>query len=149
VERRVLRDARIWRQMLLRQLSACLGVLCLLAQTSVTAHSLLVAHTRCAEHGEWIHAEREHAHERVSLASTGSDAPALQASDVADVHGHDHCVLWSDRNEPVLVPTAALQLRHFAETPALLAFSSGNQNTPEDVCSFAPKTSPPVSGRSS
>jgi hypothetical protein len=135
--------------MLLRQLSVCLGVLCLLAQTSVTAHSLLIAHVRCAEHGEWIHEDHEHADERISLAPTGSNVPGLQANNVADVHGHEHCVLWSDRHEPALVPTAALQVPHVSETPAILAFSCGTPSTPDDVCSFAPKTSPPVSGRSS
>lgn len=69
---------------------------------------LLVAHTRCAEHGELVHEEQRHHHDAV--ADSSEDGAAWESgSDEASSAAHQHCALTADRRDAV-VSTAESQL---------------------------------------
>jgi hypothetical protein len=130
--------------------SSFLGVvvpLALLAgQASTIAHSMVVEHQRCREHGELIH--------RVLIPgeSAAGDAPAPRADPrrtrltpaaSAEGHGHDHCLSITDRRDGLRPPErpgaaiAATPSTPTAPAAAPVRLARGA------LILLAPKTSPP------
>jgi hypothetical protein len=140
------------RRKLLRQLTIWLGVACLLAQISAAVHAVLLDHARCAEHGEWVHAVHEHAAVRVDVGPHGD---AGGATTVEPRHSgesqeaHEHCLLRSDRHDPALIPSATLDVTELRLGRAIARVAPSSAAFSGEVYSFAPKTSPPISARSS
>lgn len=133
------------RQALLRHLTVWVGLLCLSAQFSSVLHMLLVEHVRCAEHGELAHAGGdEHDDHGRALREASSSGPAISSSSSQGDHGHDHCLTCSERRKLAILPPASLELRAPERDGALLAFGRDASVHPVSVCSYAPKTSPPV-----
>jgi hypothetical protein len=116
-------------------------LLCLGAQFSTVFHALLVEHRRCAQHGEWVHVDGEHAEGHVD--ARGEPAPddsVFSAPGAED----DHCLICSELRKVALLPSSISELRappHDAE-----AAPSGRKSPLHSarVYSFAPKTSPPA-----
>jgi hypothetical protein len=130
---------------LLRLLTLWIGLSCILGQFSGVAHSLLVEHVRCAEHGDWAHGHDDShgAGLQAQLARAPQAAGAL-ASESGDEHGHEHCLSCVSRGETVL-PGEDSSVQHQAarQHPAP-EFGPGAVVVLQRVFSFAPKTSPPV-----
>jgi hypothetical protein len=116
-------------------------LLCLGAQLSTALHALLVEHTRCAEHGEWVHVEREHADGHVAArGDPAPDGPVFSAPHAAD----DHCLVCSDVRKLAVLTASSPGLR----APTLHAEAAPNGKRwsvrSASIYSFAPKTSPPA-----
>jgi hypothetical protein len=122
-----------------------IGVLCLLSQSASVLHVVLVRHVHCAEHDEWLHATGEHAEGLASHRGDGAgDTSAFPAPGAADEHGHDHCLICSERREvlglvPALPDLMALRREGLTSPPLRVDSTDAGR-----VYSFAPKISPPV-----
>jgi hypothetical protein len=130
------------RRRLLAPVTVLLGVLCVFSQLSSVVHWALVEHVRCAEHGDWVHADEEHA--GADLATPAARQVSLVASEALDEHAHDHCEFLSERHELTLAPAAFGLL----QAPAALASSPGASAAEASgsgaLYALAPKTSPPA-----
>jgi hypothetical protein len=130
---------------LIRQLGAWVGLLSIVAQLSSSFHLLLVEHVRCAEHGDWVHADGEHA-DGLATERSQSSAHELQlaASNGESGHEHDHCVVCAERRRLAPLPPGTSELRapdRAAEAPHphVRVFSRTTR-----LYAMAPKTSPPA-----
>jgi len=123
-------------------LRTAVTVLCLVAQGLVVGHHVLVTHTRCAEHGELVHADEHPAHVGSARAMELEHA-SIDAGDAAHSEDHEHCTAGTDRRR-------ALQPAGYADVDAALAVANVSWVVvPRDVPGravhvIAPKTSPPV-----
>jgi hypothetical protein len=134
------------RQALLRRLTVWDGLLCLSAQFASALHMVLVEHVRCAEHGELVHADGEHDadHAGADQRDVSSDGPTISSSSGDADHGHDHCLICSERRKLTLLPTAIPELLAPEVSNLLLALCPDASLYTSRVYSYAPKTSPPV-----
>ena len=83
---------------MIRRACALGGLLALLLQGSSGGHMLLVEHTRCAEHGDLVHAGEAHHHDASTDVEPGG--PAFETvSDEASDAAHEHCALTADRRD--------------------------------------------------
>jgi hypothetical protein len=120
--------------------------LCLFLQGSAFAHTLLVRHTLCLEHGELIHAPSAAADAAPRALESERGRGAEQGSALASEHEHEHCAVFALRRN-ALAPLAQAQI-----TGALTGFERPCGGHGEGVCSspsaalllLAPKTSPPA-----
>ena len=96
------------------------SVIALLLQGSEGGHMLLVEHTRCAEHGELVHASETHDHV-VDDAAKALHRTFEAAADLGDEEAHEHCSHAADRRDAAAdVPTShALALRRDEPVPSL------------------------------
>lgn len=128
---------------LLRRVPALIALLALMAQLGSCLHVALVEHVRCAEHGEWEHADT---HARPAPGSDGehSGAPiAATLREGAEPHAHDHCSVSVDRREltqPDSAWSLVLAAESAAESQERSAFVPGGTAC---VYGYAPKNSPP------
>jgi hypothetical protein len=129
----------------LRPVLAAVAWLCLGTQLSAVTHFLIVEHVQCAEHGELIHAHEQH-HE--GDESAYRDAPPASQhftpSGKADDHGHDHCLVSSERRESAVPASAPATLASTSVHAAFFPQSFAELVFVERVYAFAPKTSPPA-----
>jgi len=128
---------------MIRRVCALAGLLMVLLQGSSGGHMLLVEHSRCAEHGELVHAGESHHHEGVSRVET--QGPTYQnAPDYAADETHDHCALAADRHD-ALGAVSDAQISPF-EAGAQWQLRFADRFVPVDTQRFrvAPKNSPPA-----
>jgi hypothetical protein len=133
--------APAWRRTIVRYLTVWMGLLCLGAQFSTIFHALLVEHRRCAQHGEWVHVDGEHAEGHVDArGEPPSDDSVFSAPGAED----DHCLICSELRKVALLPPSIPELR--APPLDAEATPSGRKSPLHSarVYSFAPKTSPPA-----
>ena len=128
---------------MIRRACALAGLLAVFLQGSSGGHMLLVEHTRCAEHGELVHAGEAHHHD--ASAHVETTAPAFESvSDEASDAAHEHCALTADRRD---APAAIVEARVL---PCLIVGSeSARPAEPFAVPTakrfrVAPKNSPPA-----
>jgi hypothetical protein len=117
------------------------GLLCLGVQFSTIFHGLLVEHRHCAEHGERVHVDREHADGHVGArGEPAPDGPLFTAPAAAD----DHCLIGSELRKVALQAPSIPELR--APTLDGDAAPMGRRSPAHSalIYSFAPKTSPPA-----
>lgn len=98
-------------------------------------HHLLVRHVVCADHGELVELDDEHA----AAAAVPSEGPELRA---VDHHDHDHGCdeLLVDR---LALPTAHAKPAHFLVLSWRSAPMTGAEAPRGPPLAYAPKTSPP------
>ena len=135
------------RQALLRRLTVwVVGFVCLSAQFTAALHMVLVEHVRCAEHGELVHVDGDqHAdHARADQRGVSSGGPTISSSSGDGDHGHDHCLICSERRKLALLPTTIPELRAPEGGDVLLALCPDASLYTPRIYSYAPKTSPPV-----
>jgi hypothetical protein len=122
-----------------------MGLACLLSHTSTAVHMVLVEHVRCAEHGEWVHADEARAERPPGERSArGVEALRVESRSGAEDHDHDHCWLLSERHGASLAP-ASQAVVGTPERSGSLDVSAHDSNRPARlVYAFAPKTSPPA-----
>jgi hypothetical protein len=127
---------------LLAPTTVLLGILCVFSQLSSVVHWALVEHVRCAEHGDWVHADGEHG--GADLATPAAPQVSLVSSEAGDEHAHDHCQFLSERRELTLASVAFGTL----QAPSSLAPPAGTlaaeASAPGAIYELAPKTSPPL-----
>lgn len=129
---------------MIRRACVIAALLGLFLQGSSAVHMLLVAHVRCAEHGELIHATEPR--DRGSIAHTRTDRAAVEGMRHGSSEaGHAHCPLSSQRREVltrVLRAAVGLALRSPAPAWTIL----GQQHGSDGPSRFrvAPKNSPPA-----
>ncbi len=113
---------------------------CLVAQVLGTMHMALVQHTRCAEHGELVHAGEDAALPSLPAVSDDVDVVAERAADV-DADAHEHCEVFFERERAVTVEPGSAAL---AWTPAAVVPLTPVVLPPlSRLYAGAPKTSPP------
>ena len=123
---------------------ARLTIVALLVVGSRSGHLLLVAHTRCAEHGELVHGGQVH-HRALPEPWTGSSPSAEPDHRPVESGEHEHCALSGDRREVATeiggaaVATAPLRAKRAEERV-------GRERAVETCARFrvAPKNSPPA-----
>lgn len=119
-----------------------LTLLCLVAQGVSVGHHVLVTHTRCAEHGELVHAE-DHAAHGASAHAVESEHASIDVGETADSEDHDHCEASTDRRK-------ALHASLYVGVHAVVAVANVSLVVVSEAASgravhvIAPKTSPPV-----
>jgi hypothetical protein len=129
-----------------RGAAAALAALCLLSPILGYAHLVLVAHARCAEHGELLHV----AANDVESPRVETDDPANEAtlfseqSEETASHDHDHCLATSTRKTDTPVRSKGPALAASEPPPALLV--DGRPVAPRPLARYvlAPKNSPPA-----
>jgi hypothetical protein len=123
-----------------------LVVLCILGQFSSLAHSLLVHHDRCAEHGELIHTAPRSAHAAADSLGEPSAAPAFEAAPGSQpVADDEHCTVLGHRREQVTPAVFATLVVHVVEAEqSAQAPCIALPATSIAAYLIAPKTSPPV-----
>ncbi|HET6149364.1 MAG TPA: hypothetical protein VFH68_17640 [Polyangia bacterium] len=130
--------------------SPFLGVvvpLALLAgQASVIAHSMVVEHQRCREHGELVHrvlSPGESAAGEAPAAHTDPRRARLTLATLTDGHGHDHCLSITDRRDSLRAPERPVgSLAAMTSTPTAPAAVKARLARGALIL-LAPKTSPP------
>ena len=133
------------RVALLAQVSAWIGVLCLVAQLSTALHFVLVAHVVCPEHGGWSHADAHEPHAQ-QAAPVGEAGRAQLVEDHGSAeHEHEHCAVVTERRALVAVVSQSAVV----VLPAAALDASSDPGTADRVSArrayvVAPKTSPPV-----
>lgn len=76
--------------------------LLLAGQLASVTHLLLVPHSVCPLDGELIHSDASSAHQHAAPQSRLVRLPAVAAVEMPEAHhGHDHCVLASNRRGPL------------------------------------------------
>jgi hypothetical protein len=114
--------------------------LCLVAQCVMLLHVLLVPHTRCAAHGETVHARRSASHDVTTAFS--EELPGWFALGLDADHGDDHCQACMDRrgDVAVVVPASApiTCVRVISDSSP-----SRSVDRPEALYRLAPKAGPP------
>lgn len=133
-----------------QRLQLLIAAICLVAQGLAAGHHVLVEHTRCAEHGEMVHASEHAAHatsgaEHSAARSQAlvSDVDAMSSAEGAHVDDHEHCVATSDRRKALLCVPAIVEA---APVIALRVTVDVVQQAPRSQARYwiAPKTSPPT-----
>jgi hypothetical protein len=122
-----------------------IAALCLAAQALVLGHYVLVEHTRCAEHGELLHAvESAQAHRLGGASAADPNGDALRRGEVAHDEGHDHCATTSDRRKSLCA--SAVEGTPLRVDSLVRFYEHGIQIVDVDAAIYcvAPKTSPPV-----
>jgi hypothetical protein len=116
-------------------------LLCLGAQFSTVLHELLVEHRRCAEHGEWVHVDREHADSRVDArGEPAPDGPVFTAPGAPD----DHCLVCSELRKLGLPAPSIPELCAPTLDDDAAPIGQRSPAHSASIYSFAPKTSPPA-----
>jgi len=135
------------RQAWLRQLTVWVGLLCFMAHASSSLHMLFVDHVHCAEHGEMVHADEQHAHDHLAaapsvLAAQNSVRPTGPEAD----HGHDHadCHACSERRKLSGFSLDSSQPDASFHDNTLSQLEQDHRKLKANVYRAAPKTSPPV-----
>ena len=129
------------RRTLIRHLTVCVGLLCLGAQFFAAFHGLLVEHRQCAEHGEWVHVNREHPDVHVGVrGEPASDVPVFAEPAAAD----DHCLIGSEMRKVTLLTPSIPELRAPAFEDDAPPCGRRSPAHAASIYSFAPKTSPPA-----
>lgn len=128
---------------MIRRACGLIGVIALLLQGSEGGHMLLVEHTRCAEHGELVHASDGHEHGSVDEAAA-AHAAFVSATEPGDEAGHGHCSHVSERRDAATdVPSPdVVALPSVHPIPALREASAFP--TLARLYRTAPKNSPPA-----
>jgi hypothetical protein len=121
------------------------GLLCVFTQLSSAFHMVLVEHVRCAEHGEWVHVDDEHAGTHGSPHGvTAANSTAIAPPSSEDGHHHDHCLTCLERRKAVLVASAATELTTLSQNRDAPSIASESAIDDRPTYCFAPKTSPPA-----
>jgi hypothetical protein len=134
------------RLLSLRLVLGIIAILCLAAQLASAAHFVIVEHHACAEHGELVHGDEASHGSARSLPELGTVGPRIQAALADDVlHGHGHCVGFSDRRERLDVHAQAVFTAPRPSGEPLDALSAGTLDEPPAIplLLLAPKASPP------
>ena len=124
--------------------ATALALLWLVALTAGQLHPVVEAHSYCAEHADWTHADSEVATDpaktAVATQHLASGSP-LRPGDAM----HDHCTLLTNRRDTALaVPDAAGALPLPEQPPALVALSRDSRAAATATYRLAPKHSPPA-----
>ena len=128
---------------MIRHVCALGAVLGLFVQGSSGGHMLLVAHTRCAEHGELVHEGGVHHHETVGHAET--DAAAVRDASDTDVdEAHEHCALSVDRRDACGAVDDSRLLARIADAPEDFTPTHSFVVSKAKRFQIAPKNSPPA-----
>jgi hypothetical protein len=134
------------RLLSLRLLLGIIAISCLAAQLASAAHFVIVEHHACAEHGELVH-EGEASHRSArSVVELGAKGPRVQAALADDVlHGHEHCIGFSDRRENLAVHPQSVANAQRPYGGAVATLSAGTLDDPPAIplLLLAPKASPP------
>jgi hypothetical protein len=118
-------------------------MLALFLQGSSGGHMLLVEHTRCAEHGDLVHAGETHHH----------GAAEVDEADVVTLHGapaesgeesHEHCAFSADRRDALASAAGTQALRWTPEEAIAASPVAHRHESRPELFRVAPKTSPPV-----
>src|SRR5262245_8808103 len=121
---------------------------CMLLLTSHVAragHLLLVAHERCAEHGELIHAEHAASPQRAAdEASDGALAPTTAHQGQSASDSHEHCDALAIAHTPVSPGVAIDEVRLLDGYLLPWSLRPGVGERAVDVLFLAPKNSPPA-----
>jgi hypothetical protein len=125
------------------------AVFCLFGQVSSLAHTLLVQHATCAEHGESIHvSDAARLDQTAAGAGIGFADPVVAGSDAgapAEGHGHDHCLAVAHGRGHVGLRTLTAPVT--ANPPVLVVVTAETANSRPASCPvyrLAPKNSPPA-----
>jgi hypothetical protein len=126
---------------------ACVGGLAsalVLLQCVGLAHSLLVTHELCPEHGEFLHVYGGGAGSRVlALDSTDHDVVSASVARGARENEHEHCsVFLHQRTRALAGPTLGATELHVAAA-LRAAPPAAEVRASIAVLFFAPKNSPP------
>lgn len=128
------------RRQLVAHLTLLIGIFCAFSQVTGALHWVIVEHTRCAEHSEWVHVgEGNHAH---SYAPTPTASLSVQAAS-ADEHAHDHCDFLRTPRESTLAPSARASLPLPWVIGSFGQVRCSDSKAPLARYELAPKTSPP------
>jgi hypothetical protein len=136
------------RLLSLRLVLTVIAISCLAAQLASAAHFVIIEHHACAEHGELVHeGEGEASHRSArSMVELGAKGPRVQA-DLADdvLHGHEHCIGFSDRREHLAVPPQSVANAQRPNGGAVATSSAATLDDPQAIplLRLAPKASPP------
>jgi hypothetical protein len=107
------------------------------AQVAPLLHLVLVPHTTCAAHGEWVHGEAA-----AAPSAPVDDDLAITGSSSAPDDAHEHCLTLSAQRTAVLRSSTRVAVdaprERCVSGSELSAFSS------LAVLELAPKASPPV-----
>ena len=135
------------RLLSLRLLLGIIAILCLAAQLASAAHFVIVEHHACAEHGELVHADEVSHGSGRFLPELGRKGPRVQGALADDVvHGHGHCIGFSDRRERLAVHPQAVALAPRPSGGPVATLSAGIPDDPPAIrlLFLAPKASPPA-----
>jgi hypothetical protein len=128
---------------MIRSACAFMGLLTLLVQGSSGGHMLLVEHTRCAEHGEWVHGHAAHHHAVGERAKT--DGPSWDRSPAAGQEkAHEHCTVSADRRDAVSRLADASLIARIDGTPDREPVLPTRHISKIERFRIAPKNSPPA-----
>jgi len=140
----MLRDRDIAMSFAMIQRSCVLlAVIGMFLQGSEGGHMLLVEHTRCAEHGDLVHAGDAHGH-GVEAALVAETRTIEGAPDPSGDSAHEHCNHASEQRRAVAgVPPSHLRAR-YELAPAVRAPIVVALPIRAPLFRTAPKTSPPA-----
>lgn len=129
----------------LGQSVAVLASVLVAGQFASSAHLLLVPHTVCPVHGELVHVEPGNEHHHAGLAGGGRFAAIGSVETPEAHHGHEHCVLVSNRRSLVaLRPAAEGSLAPPRLSAALEWLEDVSPGARVALLRLAPKQSPPA-----
>jgi hypothetical protein len=131
------------RFVMIRRTCALAALLALFVQGSNGGHMLLVQHTRCAAHGELVHAGPAHEHAATEPPLAVS-AEVRGTPDVGSTDAHEHCSVSSNRRDALvaMVDTEPSEPLCEASQDAALCGAIAVSRTPR--FRIAPKNSPPA-----
>ena len=126
--------------------AAVLALLLVASQLSSATHLLLVRHAVCPLDGELIHPDEAGGHHEAQAHARNERLPRVAASEAREAHhGHEHCILASQRRDRADLRDRAVALR---EPPraVLATLSAGSAPLPARIAlhRLAPKQSPPA-----
>ena len=130
--------------------AAALAALCLLGPILGYAHLVVVAHARCAEHGELLHVAANDVESPRVEADDPAYAPAYEAtlfseqSEETASHDHDHCLATSTRKADAPVGSTGPTLAASEPPPTLQLDGQPVDPSPLARYVLAPKNSPPA-----
>ena len=126
--------------------AAVLAAVLVASQLASATHLLLVRHAVCPLDGELIHPDAVGGDHDVGLHSANERLPRIGAAEASEAHhGHEHCILASQRRDRALAHAQAVAFR--APPRAILATlpSDGSPAAARVVLHrLAPKQSPPA-----
>ena len=123
-----------------------LACLLVAGQLSTATHLLLVRHAVCPLDGELIHPDGAEKHHDPQAHARNEHTPRIAATEAPDGHhGHEHCVLASDRRNRAALHGPIVGLR----APPKVILATLACGSAESAASFAryrlaPKQSPPA-----
>ena len=118
----------------------------LVAQILSFAHLLLVQHSICPVHGEWVDQGQVTASRGDRIMVASGDAPTViqNADESITTDQHDHCLVTTHRKSGALVSIwATASFSIFQSTPAASRLPSTQTLTSLSLLRLAPKNSPP------